>query len=90
MTSVKLLISGKVQGVFYRASAKEIAERLNILGWVKNTAEGEVEIMACGSQENVNQFIEWCKKGPAGAIVTHIKISESDEKCPNEFKIVRK
>lgn len=72
MPTVHLLIKGKVQGVFYRASAKEVAERLHITGWVKNTPEGHVEVMACGEEEALRQFAEWCKKGPEHAMVSDV------------------
>jgi len=54
--TVHLVISGKVQGVFYRASAKEQAEKLQINGWVKNTKEGNVEVLASGSEESLLKF----------------------------------
>jgi acylphosphatase len=89
MGSIHLIISGKVQGVFYRASAKEMAEKFNIRGWVKNTKGGNVEILACGMEDDLEQFLQWCKKGPEGAIVTHVEVKKSDENCQNEFKIIR-
>lgn len=72
MPTVHLLIKGKVQGVFYRASAKEAAEKLNITGWVKNTPEGHVEVLACGEEEDLRQFVEWCRKGPERAMVSDV------------------
>lgn len=72
MPTIHLLIKGKVQGVFYRASAKEQADRLSITGWVKNTAEGHVEITATGETAALDQFVTWCRKGPSHAIVTHL------------------
>jgi acylphosphatase len=67
MRSVHLLIKGKVQGVFYRASAKETAEKLNIVGTVRNTEEGDVEIVATGDSEKIMTFIEWCRRRPSRA-----------------------
>ena len=89
MPTIHLLISGKVQGVFYRASAKELAERLKINGWVKNTKEGDVEVLASGSDENLSKFAEWCKKGPSGANVTNVAVTNTDEKPDHGFKIER-
>lgn len=89
MPTIHLLISGKVQGVFYRASAREEAEKLSINGWVKNTRDGKVEVIASGSSESLSTFTEWCKKGPDGAHVTHVEISDSQEKTDKGFKIVR-
>jgi len=72
MPTVHLLIKGKVQGVFYRASAKAAAERLHITGWIKNTPEGYVEALACGEEEDLRQFVEWCRKGPQQAAVSDV------------------
>jgi len=72
MPTVHLLIKGKVQGVFYRASAKTAAERLHITGWVKNTPEGHVEALASGEEGDLRQFVEWCRKGPAEAVVSEV------------------
>jgi len=72
MPTVHLLIKGKVQGVFYRASAKTAAESLHITGWVKNTPEGHVEALASGEDGDLRQFVEWCRKGPAEAVVSEV------------------
>ena len=89
MPTIHLVISGKVQGVFYRASAKERADKLKINGWIKNTKEGDVEVLASGSNENLSKFAEWCKKGPSGANVTNVAVTNMDEKPEQGFKIVR-
>jgi len=60
--TVHLTISGKVQGVFFRASARDMALTLEIRGWVKNTSEGNVEILANGNDISIMQFIAWCRK----------------------------
>ncbi|HVV06045.1 MAG TPA: acylphosphatase [Puia sp.] len=72
MPTVHLLIEGKVQGVFYRASAKAAAEKLHITGWIKNTPEGHVEALACGEEESLRQFVAWCRKGPERAMVSDV------------------
>lgn len=89
MPTVHLLIKGKVQGVSYRFSAREMAERLSLTGWVKNTAEGQVEAMATGNEEALQQFIAWCKKGPPGAMVTDVEINPVRETPFNGFSITR-
>lgn len=76
MTTVHLIISGKVQGVFYRASAKKIADDLHIFGWIKNSDEGNVEAMVCGEQDDIETFIDWCKKGPDNAQVDDVIVTE--------------
>lgn len=72
MPTIHLLIKGKVQGVYYRVSAKEVADRLHLAGWVKNTREGYVEALASGKEDDLRRFVEWCRKGPERAIVSDV------------------
>lgn len=76
MRCVHLLIKGKVQGVYYRASAKSKADALDIYGWIKNTAEGNVEAVAYGKPDNVMNFINWCRQGPVRADVEEVITEE--------------
>ena len=69
-----LIISGKVQGVFYRASAKEQADKLNLTGWVRNLPDDSVEIQVEGQKENIKDFLDWCYVGPPNAVVSNIDI----------------
>lgn len=89
MPTFHLLIKGKVQGVFYRATAKEEAERLGIKGWVRNTREGDVEAVASGDTERVERFIAWCRQGPPRAWVTDVEIAEMPEENFADFRVVR-
>jgi acylphosphatase len=91
MPAVHLLIKGRVQGVFYRASAKAAAERLHITGWVKNTPEGHVETLASGEEGNLRQFVEWCRKGPEQAEVSEVIELERrpDGQAGRNFAIIR-
>ncbi|QRN03055.1 acylphosphatase [Legionella sp. MW5194] len=61
---MRCFVAGKVQGVWYRASAKEEAFRLGITGWARNLKDGRVEIFACGEVDKLNLFYAWIKKGP--------------------------
>jgi acylphosphatase len=90
MPTVHLVIKGKVQGVFYRASAKDIANEIGVTGWIKNTEEGHVETMATGTSQQLQQFIEWCKVGPVRAIVTGVEISEAEEATFKGFDVIRR
>jgi acylphosphatase len=81
MPTRHLLIKGKVQGVFYRATAKEVAERIGITGWVKNTPEGHVEATVSGTENQVQEFIAWCRQGPQKAVVTGVDVQD----VPDEF-----
>jgi acylphosphatase len=89
MSTYHILVKGKVQGVFYRASAKEKAEELELTGWVKNTPEGDVEITVCGKEEQVLLFVAWCRQGPPMAKVSEVQESKVDEIIFNNFKIIR-
>ncbi|HTQ28687.1 MAG TPA: acylphosphatase [Puia sp.] len=84
-----LHIAGKVQGVFYRASAKEIADQLGIRGWVRNTQNGEVEIMALGDKQALERFVSWCREGPPKARVTEVRVTEKEEMEFGQFSIVK-
>lgn len=72
MTTIHLIIKGRVQGVFYRASARDKARELGVTGWVRNTPEGDVEAMVQGKAEVVRQFIDWCAQGPPKAFVREV------------------
>jgi acylphosphatase len=89
MPTIHLLIKGKVQGVFYRASAREQAQRLSITGWVKNTPNGDVEITATGDKTALDTFIAWCRRGPNQAMVTGIDQHTLPETNFNAFDIIR-
>lgn len=74
MKRVRLLISGLVQGVFFRHGTKEKAQSLNLTGWVRNTEEGGVEVVAEGAKENLEELIKWCREGPPGAQVKKVEV----------------
>ena len=79
-----LKISGMVQGVFFRAGTQDQARAIGgITGWVKNLPDGSVECIAEGEKEKLNQFLDWCKHGPAGSQVE--KIEEEWEEYIGEF-----
>lgn len=78
MDQVHLIISGNVQGVFYRASCQDIAVKYGLKGWVKNLVGGPVEVLAQGNKKQLEQLIEWCRKGPPHAHVTDVKIEWED------------
>ncbi len=85
-----ILISGKVQGVFFRSSAKKRADELHITGWIRNLDDGRVEAVFEGEQEKVEKMVEWCRKGSSYAIVNNIQvISEEYEGEFNDFSICR-
>ncbi|WP_139793749.1 acylphosphatase [Reichenbachiella faecimaris] len=71
-----ILVSGKVQGVFFRASTQKEAQMLGLSGWVKNLPTGEVLIEVFGPYQVVETLMRWCKVGPPMAEVAHVKIHE--------------
>jgi acylphosphatase len=68
-----LYVSGGVQGVFFRGSARERAERLGLTGWVKNLPDGRVEALFEGPSERVREMVRWCEQGPPQAAVEDVK-----------------
>jgi len=70
---VHLIIEGRVQGVWYRDSARREALRLGLSGWVKNRTDGTVEALVEGPEEDVEALVSWCRKGPPAARVTAIR-----------------
>lgn len=73
---VHLFISGRVQGVFFRAETQSQALRLNLKGWVRNVADGRVEILIEGDEGDVQRMIAWCHKGPRLANVENVDYQE--------------
>ncbi len=80
-------VFGKVQGVFFRRSAKIKADELGVLGWVKNSDDGSVEVMAQGEKKQVDQFIKWCKKGPPFAKVENTEVDIRPDEDFADFSI---
>lgn len=68
------IVSGRVQGVFFRVSARDQAREIGLQGWVRNLSDGRVEAMACGNQTQLDIFELWLKQGPDMAIVNELKI----------------
>ena len=75
MVSAKIIVSGRVQGVFYRARTQERARAHGIAGWVRNCPDGRVEALLEGDREAVSRVITWCRQGPPSAHVTGLEVS---------------
>ncbi len=73
---VHIVVSGRVQGVGFRYAAVRQARRLGLLGWTRNTSDGNVEIVAEGEAERIRALIAWCHTGPPGAAVSAVRQSE--------------
>ena len=88
--TVHIIVEGKVQGVFYRATTKEMADQIGVKGWVRNRENGSVEIMASGAEAQLQEFIDWCKKGPKRAEVSNVVVTGIEAETFNQFQIIRK
>ena len=79
---LKLKISGRVQGVFFRQSTVEHARTLRLAGWVTNDMDGSVLVNAEGEREQLESLLIWCKKGPPSAQVTEVQVEWIDDTEP--------
>ncbi len=82
-------ISGKVQGVFYRAAAQQEAFRLGLRGFVRNEPNGDVYIEAEGPSEQLTALVSWCHTGPPNAIVLEVHVVEAEQGLYTVFEIRR-
>lgn len=80
---VNLIVEGRVQGVWFRESARKEAERIGVCGWVRNRPEGTVEVLMEGSEEKVKELAAWCRHGPPSARV--LRVHEELEAFRGEF-----
>jgi acylphosphatase len=89
MKTAHLQIEGKVQGVFFRAKAKEIAEIHKVSGWIRNTDDGKVEACISGDDTAVEEFILWCRYGPDKAKVENVMVNYTPVKKFDRFEVIR-
>lgn len=83
MACFHYLVTGRVQGVFYRASTQEVASRMGLVGWVRNCDDGSVELVACGEEAVLKQLEQWLWQGPKFAEVSGVQVNMLD---PEEVK----
>jgi acylphosphatase len=81
---IRIIVTGKVQGVFFRQALKVMAKKNNVFGWVKNLKNGCVEAVLEGDEEKINRLVKWSHGGPANARVEDVEIH--NEKFSGEFK----
>lgn len=86
---IRAIVSGKVQGVFFRDTTYKEAQRLKLTGWIKNTRDGKVELIACGKRDHIIQLIDWLWEGPALAEVSNVHWEEISWQKFDEFQIER-
>jgi len=73
---IHCFVSGRVQGVWFRASTQKEAKKLGLSGWVRNLPDGRVEVMACGEKDNIEQLYIWLQQGPPHAEVSDVTYEE--------------
>ncbi|MGQ9597519.1 MAG: acylphosphatase [Thermoproteota archaeon] len=74
MVRAHVYVSGMVQGVFFRYETRSLAQRLGVKGWVRNLPDGRVEAVFEGEEDLVDKMVEFCKRGPPGALVTDVRV----------------
>jgi acylphosphatase len=83
----RFVVSGAVQGVFYRVSCREEAVRLQLDGWVQNLSDGRVEGVAEGSREKIELLLAWCRRGPRSARVQEVQVTWEPSQGEKGFQI---
>lgn len=83
--SVRCVVSGRVQGVFFRATTVECANTLGLKGWAKNLPDGTVEVVAAGDDKAIASLAAWLWQGPPTATVTDVRIDEWTDPIPSTF-----
>jgi len=87
MSSARFLVSGRVQGVFFRASTRNEALRLGLNGYARNLTDGRVEVVACGPSETLRELERWLWQGPPAAQVEDVVRSDHRRPVANGFVI---
>jgi len=82
-------ISGRVQGVGYRFSTQDAATEIGVVGWVRNLPDGRVEAVFEGTEEQIKYMIDWCHRGPRGAIVKSVNVQYETPENLQGFDIRR-
>lgn len=87
---LNIKVIGKVQGVFFRASTKAVADQMGIKGLVRNEKDGSVYIEAEGGLTFLEMFVDWCKEGPDKSVVENVEVSDGELKNYRNFEVVKK
>ncbi len=88
LVTIHCFVSGAVQGVFFRASTKKEADLLGLSGWVRNLADGRVEVLACGERDRITRLQTWLHRGPPAATVTEVTVEEIPWRECSGFKVL--
>lgn len=87
LVRTRVIVAGRVQGVYFRASTRQVAERLSLSGWVRNLHDGRVEAVFEGEPSRVDEALEWVRVGPAGAAVRSVDVTREDPLGEQGFAI---
>ncbi len=90
MKAIQIIVTGKVQGVYFRASTKAVADQIGLKGFIKNQKDGTVLIHAEGDAILMDSFIDWCKYGPDDANVEDATIEDAEVKNYRNFEVLKK
>jgi acylphosphatase len=89
MKTLRIFITGTVQGVFFRRYIKEKADLLHVRGYVRNLEDKRVEVLAEGLDDNVKELLEYCKQGPPHSKIKHVEINEINHQNFKDFRVVK-
>lgn len=90
MKHLDIIVKGKVQGVFYRATTKAVADQLGVRGIIKNDPSGDVIIEAEADKPTLDMFLDWCNEGPENAEVTSVETNEGELKNYRNFEVLKR
>jgi acylphosphatase len=82
-----VIVTGRVQGVFFRGQTRDRARSLGLGGWVRNNGDGSVEAVFEGDDDRVESMVEWCRRGPAYAEVENVQVAWEDPRGETEFAV---
>jgi acylphosphatase len=89
MRCLRVVISGQVQGVFFRTTCASLARELGVSGWIRNRPGGDVEAVFEGADEAVDRLVAWCREGPPHARVERVEVSDEPPSGLAGFRITR-
>lgn len=87
MVRTRVVVSGRVQGVFFRDSIRRLAEQHGVAGWVRNTWDGTVEAVFEGAPDGVDRLVQFCRDGPPGARIENVDVSIETPEGLSDFRV---
>jgi acylphosphatase len=87
MKATKVVVGGRVQGVGFRWSTRRAAERIGVRGWVRNRADGSVEVHVEGDEARVAAMLAWLRRGPDGAVIGDLEVADIEPEGMESFEI---